>query len=168
MELRSLSPVFDGHSRGKGGARTHLTMLYRLLTDLTVAVHFAFLIFVVAGGFLARRHRWLVVPHLLAAAWGVYVEATPGLICPLTPLENGFALRAGEAGYQGSFIEHYLVPIIYPEGLTPVAQWGLAGFVVVINAAAYTWPWRRRVSSGRGAVAESGVATPSASDAREQ
>lgn len=120
-------------------------MLFRLLTDLTVAVHFAFLIFVVAGGFLARRQRWLVIPHLLAAAWGVYVEATPGLICPLTPLENEFALRAGQAGYQGGFIEHYLVPIIYPEGLTPVAQWGLAALVVLINAAAYTWPRQRRV-----------------------
>jgi Protein of Unknown function (DUF2784)/Polyketide cyclase / dehydrase and lipid transport len=117
-------------------------MLYRLLTDLTVAVHFAFLVFVVAGGFLARRHRWLVAPHLLAAAWGVYVEATPGLVCPLTPLENAFAIRAGEAGYQGSFIEHYLVPILYPEGLTREAQWGLAAFVVAINAVAYGWPRR--------------------------
>ena len=123
-------------------------MVYRLLTDLTVGVHFAFLIFVVAGGLLARRRRWLVIPQLLAAAWGVYVEVTPGLICPLTPLENAFALRAGEAGYQGSFIEHYLVPIIYPEGLTPVAQWGLAALVVVINAVAYSWPRQRRADSG--------------------
>ena len=69
-------------------------MLYRLLTDLTVALHFAFLIFVVAGGLLARRHRWVAIPHLLAAVWGVYVEAMPGIICPLTPLENLFAFRA--------------------------------------------------------------------------
>ena len=127
-------------------------MVYRLLTDLTVGVHFAFLIFVVAGGFLARRYRWLVIPHVLAAAWGVYVEMTPGLICPLTPLENAFALRAGEAGYQGSFIEHYLVPIIYPEGLTQHAQWGLAALVVVVNAVVYAWPRQRRASSGRVAV----------------
>ena len=120
-------------------------MLYRLLTDLTVAVHFAFLIFVVAGGLLARRHRWLAIPHLLAAAWGVYVEAMPGILCPLTPLENAFALRAGEAGYQGSFIEHYLVPILYPEGLTRAMQWTLAAVVVVANAAAYSWAWRRHV-----------------------
>ena len=119
-------------------------MFYRILTDLTVAVHFAFLIFVVAGGFLARRHRWLAIPHLLAAGWGVYVEATPGLICPLTPLENTFALRAGQAGYQGSFIEHYLVPVIYPEGLTRAAQWVLAVLVVVINVTMYAWPRPRR------------------------
>jgi len=119
-------------------------VFYRILTDLTVAIHFAFLIFVVAGGLLARRYRWLVIPHLLAAGWGVYVEATPGLVCPLTPLENTFALRAGQAGYQGSFIEHYLVPIIYPEGLTRAAQWVLAVLVVVINVTVYAWPRPRR------------------------
>jgi Protein of Unknown function (DUF2784) len=119
-------------------------MFYRLLTDLIVAFHFAFLIFVVAGGFLARRYRWLAIPHILAAAWGVYVEAMPGVVCPLTPLENRFAFRAGEAGYQGGFIEHYLVPIIYPEGLTRGMQYGLAAFVVVANVAAYSWVWRRR------------------------
>ena len=123
-------------------------MFYRILTDLTVAVHFAFLIFVVAGGFLARRHRWLAIPHLLAAGWGVYVEATPGLVCPLTPWENTFALRAGQAGYQGSFIEHYLVPIIYPEGLTRAAQWVLAVLVVVINVTVYAWPRPRRDGEG--------------------
>ena len=119
-------------------------MAYRLLADLTIAVHFAFLVFVVAGGLFARRHRWLVIPQLLAAGWGVYVEATPGLICPLTPLENTFALRAGQAGYQGSFIEHYLIPIIYPEGLTPAVQWALGALVVVINVTVYAWPRPRR------------------------
>jgi hypothetical protein len=118
-------------------------VVYRLLTDLVVVLHFAFLLFVVGGGLLARRYRWLIAPHLLAAAWGVYVEAMPGLICPLTPLENALALRAGGAGYRGSFIEHYLVPIIYPNGLTRAAQWMLAGLVVAINVAVYVWPRRR-------------------------
>jgi uncharacterized protein DUF2784 len=121
-------------------------MVYRLLADLTVAVHVLFVIFVVAGGFLARRYRWLIAPHLLAASWGVYVEAMPGLICPLTPLENAFAFRAGEAGYEGSLIEHYLVPVIYPEGLTRTAQWGLAALVVVVNTVAYAWPRQRRAT----------------------
>src|SRR5258707_1169842 len=119
-------------------------MVYRVLAELTVAVHFAFLVFVVAGGFVARRYRWLVVPHVLAVFWGIYVEAMPGILCPLTPLENRFALRAGEAGYRGGFIEHYLVLILYPEGLTRTAQYGLAVLIVVINAAAYSWVWRRR------------------------
>jgi len=116
---------------------------YRLLTDLVVATHFAFLLFVVLGGLLVRRWRWVAIPHLLAVAWGIYVEATPGLICPLTPLENRFAQLAGREGYEGSFIEHYLVPIIYPEGLTRGMQIGLALFVVVVNSAIYAWTFLR-------------------------
>jgi hypothetical protein len=118
-------------------------VIYRLLADLTVAVHLAFLVFVVAGGFLARRYRWLVIPHLFCVAWGVYVEAA-GAICPLTPLENRFAARAGQAGYQGSFIEHYLVPLIYPERLTREVQWALAGLLVAVNVVAYLRLLRRR------------------------
>lgn len=116
-------------------------MGYRALADLAIAAHFAFLVFVVAGGFAARRYRWLAVPHLLAAAWGVYVEVADAF-CPLTRLENTFARRAGGAGYEDSFIEHYLVPIIYPSGLTRPVQWGLAVFVVVLNVAVYAWPRR--------------------------
>ena len=130
----------------KGGAQG---LAYRLLTDLVIALHFAFLLFIVAGGLLARRYRWLIGPHLLAAAWGVYVEAMPGLICPLTALENALALRAGAAGYRGSFIEHYLLPVIYPAGLTPLAQRTLAALVVAITVAVYAWP-RRRIGSGSG------------------
>jgi hypothetical protein len=92
------------------------------------------------GGLGARRARRILFLHLLALAWGIYVLVTPGLVCPLTPLENTFALRAGTAGYEGSFIEQYLVPIIYPEGLSPLAQWVLAGVVVGINACVYVWP----------------------------
>ena len=130
-------------------------MAYRLLTDVTIAIHFSFLVFLVVGGVAARRARWLMFPHLLALAWGVYVSVTPGLVCPLTPLENAFAARAGMAGYDGSFIEHYLVPIVYPEGLTPSAQWVLAGVGVVINACVYLWPQTsaRRLSADRGTSA---------------
>jgi hypothetical protein len=124
-------------------AREPVTMGYRLLTDLTVTIHFAFLLFVVAGGVLARRYRWLIVPHLAAIAWAVYVEARPGIICPLTPVENAFALRAGQAGYEGGFIEHYLVPIIYPDGLTPQIQRLLAVLVLAINGTVYAWPRKK-------------------------
>jgi hypothetical protein len=117
-------------------------MMYRLLTDLTILLHFAFLIFVVAGGLLARRYRWLALPHILAAAWGIYVEAMPGLRCPLTTLENTLALRAGTAGYEGGFIEHYLIPVIYPEGVGPEGQLMIAVSVVLINVAIYAWPRR--------------------------
>jgi hypothetical protein len=117
-------------------------MLFRLLTDTIVIVHFAFLAFVVGGGFLVRRYRWLIVPHLLALAWGIYVEAMPGMLCPLTPLENHFARLAGAEGYEGGYIEHYLVPIIYPDGLTPTAQRWLAMALIAANVIAYTWPRR--------------------------
>lgn len=117
-------------------------MAERVLADVTIAAHFAFLVFVVAGGFLARRWRWLAVPHLVAAVWGVYVEIA-GASCPLTRLENRYARSAGRAGYEESFIEHYLLPVIYPDGLTRPMQWGIAAFVVGVNVIAYARPRRR-------------------------
>jgi hypothetical protein len=119
-------------------------MVYRALTELTVFVHFAFLLFVIGGAWLVRRWPWVAAPHLLAAAWGVYVEAMPGIICPLTPLENRFAALAGQEGYTGSFVEHYLVPILYPDGLTRNVQWTLAGLVLGINVVAYGLVLRQR------------------------
>jgi hypothetical protein len=117
-------------------------MVFRLLTDAVVILHFAFLAFVLGGGFLARRYQWLIVPHLVAVAWAVFVEAMPGMLCPLTPLENHFARLAGTVGYDGGFIEHYLVPIIYPDGLTRMAQLGLAIALIAVNVIAYRWPRR--------------------------
>jgi len=136
-------------------------MIFRLLADLTIVVHFAFLAFVVAGGLLARRRRWLIAPHLLAAAWGTYVELAPGVICPLTPLENAFAEKAGMAGYEGDFVEHYLVPVLYPDGLTHAAQRVLAALVVLVNVAVYAWP------RGRASGAEASVPPRSGPPSRE-
>lgn len=126
-------------------------VIYRLLTSLTVAVHFGFLLFILGGGFLARRYRWIAVPHLVAAAWGVYVEVMPGIICPLTRLENTFAARAGAAGYSGTFIDHYLLPILYPDGLTPAMQWGLGAVLLLLTIAVYVWPRRGSASRIRSA-----------------
>ena len=92
--------------------------MYRILTELTVVVHLAFILFVIAGGMLVWRWRWVSVPHLAAVAWAVFVEMTPGIYCPLTAVENDFAERAGIASYKDDFITHYLVPIIYPDGLS--------------------------------------------------
>lgn len=118
-------------------------MVYHLLTNLTVLVHFGFLLFVVLGGFASHRYRRVTPVHLLALAWGVYVEATPGLRCPLTALENAFAIRAGGAGYEGGFIQHYLTPILYPEGLTTELQWALAIGLVLLNLGVYGWSLHR-------------------------
>ena len=121
-------------------------MAYRWLADATVALHLVFILFVIFGGLLVwRRLRWAYL-HLPAVAWVVWLEFT-GAICPLTPLENALRHRAGEAGYSGGFIDHYLLPVIYPAGLTPQVQVGLGVAVVVLNALVYggLW-WRRRRS----------------------
>ncbi len=111
-------------------------MLDRLTADLVVALHFAFICFVVVGGFIALRWRWVAFLHIPAAVWGALIEFQ-GWICPLTPLEQRFRLAAGQAGYAGGFIEHYLLPIIYPSGLTRSVQIVLGSVVLAINLVAY-------------------------------
>ena len=120
-------------------------MAYRWLADATVALHLAFILFVVFGGFLAWwKTAWALV-HLPAVAWVAFIEFT-GTICPLTPLENALRERAGDAGYTGSFIDHYLLPIIYPAGLTPQVQVALGFAVVVLNIIVY-WKIRHEISA---------------------
>jgi hypothetical protein len=117
-------------------------MIFRLLADLTVVLHLAFVLFVVFGGFLVFRHRAVAWVHVPAAAWGVWVEFA-GWICPLTPLENWLREQSGGIAYTSSFVERYLVPTLYPEALSRELQWLLGGFVVVVNAAVYVVIWRR-------------------------
>jgi len=111
-------------------------VFYRLLADGVVAVHALFIVFVVLGGFLAWRWRWVAALHLPCAAWGVLIEFRHW-ICPLTPLENHLRAKAGAQGYEGGFIEHYLLPVIYPGGLTPQAQLVLGGAALAVNLVAY-------------------------------
>jgi hypothetical protein len=118
-------------------------MAYRLLADGLVAVHLAFILFVVGGGLLVLRWHGMAVLHLPAVAWAVYIEFT-GTICPLTPWENALRNRAGDAGYPGGFIEHYLVPVIYPANLTSRMQMYFGVLVIVVNALAYAFALRRR------------------------
>ncbi len=117
-------------------------MIYRALADLVLVLHLAFIVFVVAGGLLALRWRWAPLVHLPAALWGVVVQVS-GRVCPLTPLENALRDAAGEAGYAGGFIEHYLVPTIYPVALSPQVGLLLASLVVLANALAYSMVWWR-------------------------
>jgi hypothetical protein len=113
-------------------------MAYAFLADLTVLLHFAFIVFVVAGGILVRWWPKLVWVHLTAAAWGAYV-ALANRICPLTPLENWLSRQAGRAGYAGGFMEHHLFWIIYPSALTPGVQRLLGVGVIVLNLGIYAW-----------------------------
>jgi len=115
---------------------------HRLLADLLVALHFSFIVFVLFGGLLALKRREWTIVHLPAALWGAYTEFT-STVCPLTPWENALRQRAGEGGYSGGFIEHYLLPLIYPAGLTPHMQLGLGVMVVVLNIIVYAAVWRR-------------------------
>lgn len=111
-------------------------MSYRIAADAVLLLHLAFILFVLTGGLLVLKWPRLVLLHLPAVAWGATVEFLH-LICPLTPLENSLRRAAGEQGYSGGFIEHYLVPLIYPAGLTPGIQLWLGAFVLVLNLVPY-------------------------------
>jgi hypothetical protein len=118
-------------------------MAFRLLADATVVLHLAFVLFVVLGGLLvARRPRFAWV-HLPAAAWGAWVEFA-GWVCPLTPLEHWLREQGGHAAYASSFIEHYLLPFLYPASLSRELQWVLGGLVLLVNVAVYSVVIRRR------------------------
>ena len=123
--------------------------------DLLVGIHFAFVLFVVFGGFLLFRWPRVAWLHVPAVIWGVLVEFA-GWICPLTPLENWFRQRGGGAGYSGDFLEHYLLAIIYPTGLTASTQRALGVAVIVLNAGVYAWILRTRRHGARSAT----VTTP--------
>ncbi len=113
-----------------------------LIADLLLVLHLGFILFVLAGGVLALRSlRWAWL-HLPAVAWAVWIEWSGG-ICPLTPWEVHFRHLAGESGFDEGFVAHYLVPLIYPPGLTPELQWLLGLGVLVLNAGVYGWALSR-------------------------
>ncbi|HLB36987.1 MAG TPA: DUF2784 domain-containing protein [Gemmatimonadales bacterium] len=118
-------------------------MLYRLAADLLVVLHLAFVVFVVLGGFFALRWRQIAWAHVPAALWGAIIEFM-GWVCPLTPLENHFRRLAGEGGYHGGFIEHYVIPALYPADYTLGLRIALGVMVVVLNGIAYWLYFSRR------------------------
>jgi len=110
--------------------------------DLVVLLHLCFILFVLFGGLLCLKWRWMPWLHLPAALWGALVEFN-GWICPLTPLENWLRQSAEVAGYEGGFVERYLLPVMYPAGLTQSFQIVLGVIVVVLNLIVYLRVWRR-------------------------
>lgn len=108
----------------------------RLAADAVLLVHLAFVASVMLGGLLVARRPRIAWLHLPAAAWAAWLEFG-GAICPLTPLENHLRRLAGASGYAGGFVEHYLIPIVYPAGLTAQAQRWLGVLVVAVNLAIY-------------------------------
>jgi len=113
-------------------------MLFRAAADIVVVVHAAFVAFVVMGGLLVMRWRRLVWAHVPAVVWGVTIELG-GWICPLTPFEDYLRQQGGSSPYQGDFIEHYLLPLLYPAHLSRPRQIWLGGLALIINALIY---WR--------------------------
>jgi hypothetical protein len=121
-------------------------MVYHLAAVAVLLLHLTFILFVLAGAILGARWPRALAVHLPAAAWGTFVELGDR-ICPLTGLENHLRLLAGLHGYAGGFIQHYLLALIYPDGLTRQTQLGLGALVIAVNAAIYGWlilRWRRR------------------------
>lgn len=118
-------------------------MAYRLMAEAVVLFHFVFVVFAVAGALLAFRWRWIPLLHLPVLAWAATVEFT-GWICPLTPLENWLRAAGGQAGYSGGFIEHYLLPLLYPAALDRDLQIFLGSGLLVFNAVVYGLLWHRR------------------------
>jgi hypothetical protein len=117
-------------------------MILPLLIDLVVFLHFSFILFAVLGGLGVLRWPRLVWVHVPAVLWAALIEFG-GWLCPLTPLENWLRVASGEAGYAGGFVAHYLVPIVYPGGLTREIQVVLGVGVLLVNAVIYWQVWRR-------------------------
>ena len=117
-------------------------MPYRLVADLVVLLHLAFVVFVVCGGLFVLWRRWMGCVHLPAAVWGVYIELS-GRVCPLTPIENRLRVLAGDASYSGDFVERYLMPVLYPPDLRRDVQIALGLFALAVNAGVYFRVLRR-------------------------
>jgi len=111
-------------------------MLYQTLATTIAIIHFAFIVFVIAGGFLVLRWPGMKWIHLPAALWGALIEIG-GWICPLTILENVLLRKAGAAGYDDGFVAHHIFHVIYPNGLTRGMEFAIAAFVIAINVAVY-------------------------------
>jgi len=126
-------------------------MLFRLLADLVVLAHLAFVAFVILGGLLAFRFRSLLWAHVPAVIWAGVVELS-GSTCPLTPLENWLRERGGGRGYRGDFIEHYVLPLLYPESLTRETQVALGLGALALNGVLYGALYRRKRRKGRPAA----------------
>jgi uncharacterized membrane protein YhhN len=117
-------------------------MMYQVLAGAVVVLHSTFVLFVVLGGLLVLRWRRVAWLHVPAAIWGVLIEFL-GWTCPLTPLENVLRTRAGQQVYSGGFIEHYILPVLYPEGLTRSSQAALGAATLLINVVVYGCVFRR-------------------------
>jgi uncharacterized membrane protein (DUF485 family) len=118
-------------------------VIYQLAADFIVLLHFAFIVFVLFGGFMVFKWRWLAWIQVPAATWGALISLI-GWTCPLTPMENSFRQAAGAGDvYNGGFIDRYLVTLVYPDGATREMAIAMGIVVIAINLAVYVWIWVR-------------------------
>ena len=122
-------------------------MIYRLLADILALAHLGFVIFVAVGCFLLLRWPRLIWIHAPMVIWGIAISILQWE-CPLTPLENWLRRAGGEAGFDGSFLDHYLMPVLYPPGLTPNKGLVIAFLLFVVNGLIYTHVFRSRNRRG--------------------
>jgi hypothetical protein len=125
-------------------------MIYHALSNLVLIAHLAFVLFVVLGGFLVLKWRSLAWFHVPAFLWGALIELA-GWVCPLTPLENWLREKGGELVYRTDFIEHYILPLLYPATLTRRSQIFMGLLVLSVNLGLYGWIlWRTAQKKARG------------------
>ena len=124
-------------------------MIYRTLADIVVVVHFAFVLFAMFGGLLVLRWVRCAWLHLPAAVWAAGIEFG-GWICPLTWLEDWLWRMGGQTPVPASFVERYLMPLLYPHALTRGVQVAIGLSVVVVNLVIYATVVRRILRSGNG------------------
>lgn len=113
-------------------------MIYRIFADIVVIFHLAFIVFAVIGGILILRWKSIVWLHLPATIWAVLILLV-GWVCPLTPLENFLRQKGGERGYETSFIDQYIIPVIYPGELSSSVEFLLAMVLALVNCSIYGW-----------------------------
>ena len=123
-------------------------MGYRIAADAVVLLHLGFIVFALAGGLLVPRWPVVALAHVPAMAWATLIELT-GRLCPLTTVENRLRAAAGARGYTGGFVEHYVIGIVYPPGLTRQDELVLAAVVVIVNVLVYAWVLTRRRRAAR-------------------
>jgi hypothetical protein len=122
-------------------------MSFDLLADTVVLLHLTFVVFVIVGGLLVLRCRAVAWLHVPAVIWAVLLQVF-GWVCPLTPLEKALRLRAGEAAYGRGFVEHYIIPVLYPAAVTRTSQVVMGMALLLVNAAVYGWLVSRRSPAG--------------------
>jgi hypothetical protein len=123
-------------------------MLYRILADFVVMFHLVFVVFALFGGLLVIKWKWAAWVHLPAVAWAALIEFT-GMICPLTPLENLLRNKGGATVYKTGFVEHYIIPLLYPESLNTDMQTALGAIVISINVLIYTYAFWKKTHQQR-------------------